>query len=226
MCCGSVVRSLLPLCGWGLLRSGPPSVPTLLILTMSRIKVITWNVRGKNSAFKRLIVFIFLRRFSPHICILQETHFLGSRVLGLRRAYARGVSILIHRSLQFQLLEVKTDPDGRYVLLHALMLGVIVDLCLPPPADVKLLYSIMHLVTSFEVPNVLIAGDFNLTSTPDLDCLHSSLGWSLGLPQWRDTFSLSDVWRCFHPSARDYTCHSATHRTFSRIGFVRGNEMG
>lgn len=33
--------------------------------------------------------------------------------------YARSVSILIRRSLNFIVLEVRTDPDGRYVILYA-----------------------------------------------------------------------------------------------------------
>ena len=114
---------------------------------------------------------------------------MGSRILSLKRAwvgahyhatysnYARGVSVLVHRSLPFQLLDVKLDPGGRYVLLHALISGipiVLVGVYLPPPADLDVLHSIMQLVTMYNVGDVLIVGDFNLVMSRDLDRLHAS----------------------------------------------------
>lgn len=131
---------------------------------MSKINVVSWNVRGLNSAVKRSLVFTFLQRFSPHICILQETHLLGSRKFGLKKkklglvlttmrptqTMLGGVSVLIHRSQQFQLLEVRIVPEERYVLMHALVTGIqfiIVGLCLLHPTDVALLSSVMHMVT-------------------------------------------------------------------------------
>lgn len=53
---------------------------------------------------------------------------MGSCILGLKRAwvgahyhapysnYARGVSVLVHKSLPFQFLDVKLDSGGRYVI--------------------------------------------------------------------------------------------------------------
>lgn len=109
--------------------------------------IVSWNVRGLNSAIKRSLVINYLRKLHPHICILQETHLVGSRVMCLKKAwvgahyhapysnYARGVSVLIHRSLPFQLIDVKLDPGGRYILLHAMISEipyVIVGIYLPP----------------------------------------------------------------------------------------------
>lgn len=111
--------------------------------------VITWNVRGLNSAIKRSLVLNYLKKLRPQVCILVETHLMGSRILSLKRAwvgahyhapysnYARGVSVLVHKALPFQLLDVKLDPGGRYVLLHALISRipvVIVGVYLPPPS--------------------------------------------------------------------------------------------
>lgn len=82
--------------------------------------------------------------------------------------YARGDSV-IHRSLQFQLTEVRTDPEGCYVLMHALgtsILFIIVGIYLPPAHDVALLSSVMHMVTSYGLSNVLLAGDFKFGFTP------------------------------------------------------------
>lgn len=50
--------------------------------------------------------------------------------------YARGVCVFVHRSLQFRLMEVKTDRGGRIVFLHVYIANVafvIVGLYIPPP---------------------------------------------------------------------------------------------
>lgn len=101
---------------------------------MANFSIISWNVQGLNSAIKRSLIFKYLQKYNPHICVLQETHLIGIRILGLRRRawvgahyhvtysnYARGVSILIRRSLPLQILDVQTDPGGRFVIIHALI---------------------------------------------------------------------------------------------------------
>lgn len=77
-----------------------------------------------NSPIKRTLVFKFLKNYNPDICIFQEMHLVGGRVLGLRKPWvghyyhstytsrARGVSVLIHKSLAFVLLDLKLDPEG------------------------------------------------------------------------------------------------------------------
>lgn len=89
---------------------------------------------------------------------------------------------MVHRSLPFQLLDVRIDPGGRYVILQALITStvyVLVGLYLPPPADVKLLYNIMQIVTSYGFTNVI--GHFNLVPCLALDRFHPSARWSPGL---------------------------------------------
>lgn len=93
---------------------------------------------------------------------------LVSRVLGLKRAwvsahsgYSRGVSILIHRSLHFQLLDLKIDPEGRYIMMHAIVFNaplVLVGLYLPPPTKVSVPTTVMQKVMMYDVDDVLIMG--------------------------------------------------------------------
>lgn len=106
--------------------------------------------------------------------------------------YAR-VSVLVHRSLQFCLVECKTDLGSKYVLLNTYIADtafVIVDLYLLPPAAISLLYSIMHLVTQYRVPNVFIAGDFNFLPNQGLDRLHIFAAWTSSLSQWATSLAL------------------------------------
>lgn len=171
---------------------------------MAELSIISWNVRGLNSATKRTLVFKYLQKYNP--CILQETHLIGRRVLGLQRAwvgvhhhstysnYARGVSILIRRSLPLQILDVKTDPGGRYVISNASLYDrgmVLVGLYLPPPAEAQLLNDIMQLVMGFNVPEVFIFGGFNMVPSQDLDRLHMVTRTTSALGGWADTFALT-----------------------------------
>lgn len=85
------------------------------------IKLVSWNVQGLNSKFKRASVFQYLKRVRPHVVLLQETHLDGSGILALRRpwiqrafhatysTYARGVSILISKLVPCTVHQVITD---------------------------------------------------------------------------------------------------------------------
>lgn len=60
---------------------------------------------------------------------------MGRHFHATHSGYSRGVSILIHKSINFELLDVKLDPEGGYVLLHAyidMVEMVVVGLYLPP----------------------------------------------------------------------------------------------
>lgn len=46
--------------------------PTL----MSPLTILSWNVRSLNSKIKRCLVLNLLEKYNPHVCILQENHFI------------------------------------------------------------------------------------------------------------------------------------------------------
>lgn len=96
-------------------------------------------------------------------------------------------------------------------------------LYLPPPGDIFLLGTVMQLVMAYGVDEVLFLEDFNMTPTPDLDRITSASLWSPSLAQWASAFDLVDAWRHFHPTLREFSCHSASYRTFSRIDLIFAN---
>lgn len=72
---------------------------------MTNLDILSWNTRGLNSTVKRSLVFQFIKKHNPHICVLQETHLIGSKTLSLKKPWVghhyhstysnfRGVSIL------------------------------------------------------------------------------------------------------------------------------------
>lgn len=124
---------------------------------MNPLNVMSWNVQGLNSRIKRSLVFTYIKKYNPHICILQETHLTGSRTLALKKpwvgsyyhstysTYSRGVSILVHKSLPSTLLDLHLDPEGKYVVMHAMcdrIEMVVVGLYIPPPASMTILHKL------------------------------------------------------------------------------------
>lgn len=135
-------------------------------------------------------------------------HLVGGRVLGLRKPWvghyyhstytsrARGVGVLIRKSLPFVLLDLKLDPEGRYVVIHATVDGlpmVLVGLYIPSPATVGLLTKITQLVAKFPAAAVVLAGDFNMAPCPKLDKLALDQAIDSPLSCWASMLGLTDV---------------------------------
>lgn len=202
---------------------------------MAPLTVISWNVRGLNSMIKGTLVFKFLKQYSPDICILQETHLVGDRVLSLRKpwvghyyhathsTHARGVSILICKSLLFTLRDLHLDPKGKYVVLPVSVDGmplILVGLYNPPPAFFGLLTKITQILASHSVPAVILARDFNMVPCPNMDKLSPDPATDSPLSRCATTLGLTDVWRWKYPRTRGYTCSSATYTAMSRIDLI------
>lgn len=97
------------------------------------------------------------------------------------------------------------------------MKWAIVCLYLPPPASLSLLNQIMTKITEFAIDNTVILGDFNLVPKWGMDRIAAVGPLYSGLAAWAETYGLMDVLQWRHPQAHAYTCHSASHCTFSQI---------
>lgn len=96
---------------------------------MSHITFTTWNCRGMGRALKQGKVFSHLKSLSSDIVFLQETHIQPSEQRRLRSAWvsqvyqstfsskARGVAILVRRTIQFVFKSQTTNPGGRFILV-------------------------------------------------------------------------------------------------------------
>lgn len=54
---------------------------------MTHMKLLSWNIQGLHDKVKHSLVFTYLKKHNPHICILQENHLVGSKVLGLKKPW-------------------------------------------------------------------------------------------------------------------------------------------
>lgn len=183
-----------------------------------------------------------LRKFHLAIVSLQETHLtrdtvnflqnprVGKAYHSTHSAYSCGVSVLIHKSLAFQVLDSLIDPLGCCVFLHCKLFTltlIIAFVYIPPPFSREILQLLLsYLVDKPEVP-ILIIGDFNGYLDPRLDRqppvqppsgkrgtvlnrLLAEVGWT-------------GVWRLKYPTTKQFSCFSKTHVSISRIDLCVGS---
>ena len=94
-------------------------------------KLISLNARGIRSFEKRKAVFGWLLNQKVDLCFLQETYstkeveniwkkqWKGEMFFSHGSEHSRGVLILIKNSLEFELISVRADEDGRFIFLEA-----------------------------------------------------------------------------------------------------------
>lgn len=207
---------------------------------MASLKFLTWNVRGMREKFKRAAVFTFLKKQHADIIALVETHVEGSVQMALRRpwvgwayhsthtSYSRGVSVLIARSVHFELCELSTDPLGRYVFILAKLYGeplLIMAFYIPPPFNISIIKEGLSFMARHSTISAVWLGDFNTTLNPTLDRLQLTSPTRNTPNETRfskliSTFHLIDTWRHKFPQAKSYSCFSSSHGSMSRIDFI------
>lgn len=202
-----------------------------------RIKISSWNCRGLQKLEKVKQVMSRLNSMHSDIMLLQETHLLSSQEAKIRRRWqgsvysapftsqARGVMILIHKSIPFQVTRVIKDKAGRYVILQGTLITekiILINIYAPNIDDPKFFHN-LFLTVSCLSGSLIIAGDFNCTLNPELD---RSSGIDLSHPKSRQTIQhfmkeldLRDIWRDMNPKVLKYSCYSHTHKSYSRIDY-------
>lgn len=126
-----------------------------------------------------------MRRENNQIIFLQETHlshveheklknfgykntFFGT----FKRGHKREVSILIHNSVNFELIREVKDSEGRYILVQGKLennLSTLLCVYLRPHSDQDVAKKILELITSETQGTLICAGDFNAVLNCKLD---------------------------------------------------------
>lgn len=202
-----------------------------------RINMISWNVRGLRKIVKLKQVMSRLKQLKTQIAFIQETHLLSNEYIPLKRrwsgqiisasysSHARGVAILVHSSVPLRIYNTIQDTAGRYVIVLGSLLDQNISLvCIyGPNSDDWNFYNNLFLTLSTLSGYLCIAGDFNCTLDPVLD---KSSGVDAShmqsrkiIKQYVQELNLCDIWRYRNPSRREYSCHSATHSSYSRIDY-------
>ena len=203
---------------------------------MSRLKILSLNVRGLRKQEKRRAIFCYLKKQKASIFCLQETfskkedetiwraEWGGHIIFSHGSEHSRGVCILVKPN-GYPLETIETDEEGRYILaklklatenLFVVNVYAPTDCRLQTPFLQKLTYL---LVSKTCISKVIIAGDWN-TTLSHLD----KIG---GLP-WRETtyrngllslmreLNLAEVYRSLHPNSKTYTYETKNKKLKSR----------
>lgn len=111
-----------------------------------KLKAISLNVRGIRTFEKRKYVFNWLIKQNPDICFLQETYSTEEtenlwKSQWPREIYfahgsihSRGVAILIRKGFDFELKSLRSEEEGRFLILKANIQDVtflLINVCAP-----------------------------------------------------------------------------------------------
>ncbi len=169
---------------------------------------------------------------------LQETHLKTSDIQRLKRAWvghlyhskfsarARGAAILIHRSVPFELAEVLSDPNGRYVIIIGKLRDVSVimaSIYAPNWDDDKFISNFFSSIPDIEKRHIIVGGDFNFVQDTVLDRSSSKpsalTNSAKTLKSFAERLGLSDPWKSKFPTNKAYSFFSHVHHSYSRIDF-------
>lgn len=101
---------------------------------------------------------------------------------------------------------------------------IIVNVYLPPPSEIQVLYSLYERLAPHCPARILFIGDFNATLSRDLDRPFPQSNFSPELGTWAQATEFTKTWRWLHPQDRTYSCFSTTFKTSSsRIDLAFAN---
>ena len=201
--------------------------------------ILTHNVQGLNSPTKRSKAFQHYYKMRADVLLLQETHFSRPRPLDIyirdtqhffclmapiKNVASRFVS---PRRFPFTPSTVIRDKEGRYVMV----VGKINDrevtflsYYAPNVGQLPFFRSMLEVIMPHVAGHVVFGGDSNTSldrildkTNPGRAVLKHVPRRSSAMARLLHSYDLIDVWRDFHPTARDFTYYSHVHRTYSRI---------
>uniref|UniRef100_A0A8C5QV12 exodeoxyribonuclease III n=1 Tax=Leptobrachium leishanense TaxID=445787 RepID=A0A8C5QV12_9ANUR len=199
------------------------------------MKIISLNVKGLNIPHKRHSLYTDINSEKPDVICLQETHFKHSlytpqyltQYHSTFKTKARGVTLLIHNRVAFQMHRILKDPKGRYIILVCTInsrIYTLVSIYAPNAAQSQFLSQVLQKVTDIQSGTLVICGDLNMGLDPLKDrsstvtCRQHGTS-SQRFRQLLNRYNLYDAWRLLHPTERDYTFRSRVHNSYSRIDY-------
>lgn len=133
---------------------------------------------------------------------------------------ARGVAILVRRSLQCRIINQINDEEGRILLIEVEVQGLVVtfgSLYAPtqdkPAEQIKFLDSLEKYLETFSQANIILGGDFNCLLNPSLDrsttipppLQNTSNQYRLRIKAIVEDRRLCDIWRVRRPQEKGFT---------------------
>lgn len=196
------------------------------------VKIISINANGLNHPAKRYALWKEAKTSNADIISVQETHFQTSNYpkcsnknfpyiyLATSPTKKRGILVAIKNTVDWQVKDTVIDPEGRYVIITGTLNNMPITLAsiyTPNTHQLRFLKRTLKVISRIKYGDLMICGDFNLTTNPELDTSSPPTKRKVSLHGLFHKENLYDVWRCLHASERDYTFYSSRHRTYSRL---------
>ena len=206
---------------------------------MASLKIGSLNTWGLGDDIKRREVFTWLRQKQLNIYFLQETKCLKDKekiwetewgyrcIFNSANTSAQGVAILFNPNFQFDIIDVKKDFLGRYIIAH-IKIGeenIILANIYGPNNDNPIFFqNLFHDLEIYQEFPTVLGGDYNIC----LDKLDKTGGrpFHLSHPLARktllenlDTFQLVDSWRILHPQEKEFTWRQRNTGIACRLDF-------
>ena len=205
-------------------------------------KLISLNARGIRSFEKRKAVLGWLLKQKIDLCFLPETYstkeveniwkkqWKGQMLFSHGSEHSRGVLILIKNNLEFELISVRSDEEGRFIFLEAFVQDqkfLFVNIYAPNKLSEQTLFfgQIKDELDNSGIDDdcrIIIGGDFNVILDPDLD------GFG-GKPKLKESAkqignicllcNLVDIWRVRNPEIKRFTWRQKTPIIQRRLDF-------
>lgn len=204
---------------------------------LSELKFTSWNVRGLNKLTKLKQVINRLKSMHAKIIFFQEINLTFKEIKRVQRRwpgqvahatynnYARGVLIIIHKTVPFQLTNIIRDTQGRYVIVQGKILSIepnLVNIYGPNDDNLNFFENVFLTISSLYGINI-IGGDFNCTLNPTEDRSTKSDTQKAKarktILQYMNDLNLIEIWRKLNPGKLEYSCYSGMHKSRSRIDY-------
>lgn len=201
------------------------------------MKIMSWNINGSQNPIKRKKWLSYLKSHHADIALIQETHMEGQEAEKLKRDWVgqvfhssysskkNGVAILVHKKLNFVMLNQKKDEEGRMICVHAIIEGVKINICnlyAPNKDDSNFFHMVNKNIGELDEAQILVGGDFNQIQDAYLDrtTYHAAVPRDrLAIQLMMKDHGLMDIWRVVNPREKEYTFFSHVHKSHSRIDY-------
>lgn len=196
------------------------------------LTILSLNTNGLNHPAKRHSLWKTAAELHCDILCVQETHLIPHHSSLCKNHQfphifhashslkTRGVMIAIKNTVDFHLLDVLTDPEGRYIILICTINKVtysIINVYAPNFRQMKFLRKVLKAARPIQKGHMILCGDFNQVPDATMDSTSATKRRESPLKAFLPSHDLYDVWRCHHGSERDFTFF------FSQTQFVFEN---
>ena len=155
-----------------------------------------------------------------------KTEWGGKAYFSHGQSNARGVAILLERSLDIQLHNLVRDGDGRFLILDITInkIRCTIANCYAPNQDCpEFFITFFSEISKFNNCNLVVTGDLNTTLTAkDKNkgkCLHPKA--TNCIINYMDTLDLVDIWRVQHPDTFQFTWKRIKpNKTMERLDYI------